>query len=60
MPLHDYKCVECGEVREVHVPIQTAPASLQSCDCGGIMRKVFSAPGIIFKGSGFYSKDSRK
>lgn len=60
MPLHDYKCVECDEVREVHVPIQSAPVSLQSCDCGGIMRKVFSPLGIIFRGPGFYRTDSRK
>lgn len=60
MAKHDYKCIECGEVREVQVPITVAPVSLQSCDCGGIMRKVFEAPGIIFRGSGFYSTDSKK
>lgn len=60
MPLHDYKCVECGEVQEVHVPIQSAPASLRSCDCGGIMRKVFSAPGIIFRGAGWGGNYGKK
>ncbi|HEY4850815.1 MAG TPA: FmdB family zinc ribbon protein [Streptosporangiaceae bacterium] len=28
--------------------------------CGGRLRKVFSAVGIVFKGSGFYRNDSRK
>jgi putative FmdB family regulatory protein len=28
--------------------------------CGGRLRKVFSAVGIVFKGSGFYRTDSRK
>ena len=28
--------------------------------CGGELRKVFSAVGIVFKGSGFYKNDSRK
>jgi predicted nucleic acid-binding Zn ribbon protein len=27
--------------------------------CGGLLRKVFSPVGIVFKGSGFYRTDSR-
>ena len=27
--------------------------------CGGKLRKVFSAVGVVFKGSGFYRTDSR-
>lgn len=60
MPVYDYKCVQCKEVIEIHAPMDSAPAALQPCDCGGMLRKVFSAPGIIFKSSGFYSKDNRR
>jgi putative FmdB family regulatory protein len=28
-------------------------------ECGGELRKVFSAAGVVFKGSGFYKTDSR-
>jgi putative FmdB family regulatory protein len=36
-------------------------APLTICDvCGGELRKVFAAPAISFKGSGFYATDSRK
>ena len=34
-------------------PLSVCPA------CGGRLRKVFSAVGIVFKGSGFYRTDSR-
>ncbi|MGC8511241.1 MAG: FmdB family zinc ribbon protein, partial [Acidimicrobiales bacterium] len=34
-------------------PLTTCP------HCGGALRKVFSAVGIVFKGSGFYKTDSR-
>jgi predicted nucleic acid-binding Zn ribbon protein len=35
-------------------------AALTSCGvCGGELRKVFHAAGILFKGSGFYVNDSR-
>jgi predicted nucleic acid-binding Zn ribbon protein len=34
-------------------PLTVCPA------CGGRLRKVFSAVGIVFKGSGFYRTDSR-
>jgi len=57
MPLYDYKCEKClisteyergfGENRE---PV---------C-CGESMTRVWSSPGIIFNGNGFYSTDNRK
>jgi predicted nucleic acid-binding Zn ribbon protein len=35
-------------------------AALTECpECGGALRKVFSAVGVVFKGSGFYKTDSR-
>jgi predicted nucleic acid-binding Zn ribbon protein len=34
--------------------------ALTECpECGGKLRKVFGAPGIVLKGSGFYKTDTR-
>jgi predicted nucleic acid-binding Zn ribbon protein len=34
--------------------------SLTVCpQCSGVLRKVFSSVGVVFKGSGFYRTDSR-
>ena len=59
MPTYEYACKECGEHLEVVQSFKDAP--LTECGrCGGTLRKVFSAAGIIFKGSGYYVTDSRK
>ncbi|MDQ3641236.1 MAG: FmdB family transcriptional regulator [Actinomycetota bacterium] len=59
MPKYEYACKSCGEHLEV---VQTfADAALTECpSCDGALRKVFSAPSIAFKGSGFYRTDNRK
>ncbi|MBO0810067.1 MAG: FmdB family transcriptional regulator [Actinobacteria bacterium] len=58
MPTYQYACTECGERLEVVQKFTDDPLTV--CDaCGGKLRKVFSAVGIVFKGSGFYRTDSR-
>jgi len=58
MPTYEYECQACHQRVEV-VQRFTDPA-LTVCDhCGGELRKVFSAVGVVFKGSGFYKTDSR-
>lgn len=59
MPKYEYACKSCGEHTEVVQSFSDAP--LTECPaCGGPLRKVFSPPGIAFKGSGFYRTDNRK
>jgi putative FmdB family regulatory protein len=59
MPTYEYSCRACGEHVEVVQSFRDEP--LSTCGlCGGSMRKVFSAAGIIFKGSGYYVTDTRK
>ena len=59
MPTYEYACRACGEHLEVVQSFKDA--ALTECGrCGGELRKVFSAAGIIFKGSGYYVTDSRK
>ena len=58
MPTYDYRCKACGQELEVFQSFSDDP--LTTCEaCGGELRKLFGAPGIAFKGSGFYKTDSR-
>jgi putative FmdB family regulatory protein len=58
VPTYQYACTACGQQLEV---VQSfSDAALTECPaCEGQLRKVFSAVGIVFKGSGFYRTDSR-
>jgi putative FmdB family regulatory protein len=58
MPTYEYACTECGEHTEAVQAFTDDPLTV--CPhCGGPLRKVFGAPGIVLKGSGFYKTDSR-
>ncbi|MCI1748756.1 MAG: zinc ribbon domain-containing protein [Acidipropionibacterium sp.] len=57
MPTYQYRCTQCG--RDLEVVQRFSDAALTSCpSCNGKLRKVFSAVGVVFKGSGFYSTDN--
>ncbi|WP_307163835.1 FmdB family zinc ribbon protein [Streptomyces rishiriensis] len=58
MPTYQYQCTECGDGLEA-VQKFTDDALTECPNCGGRLKKVFSAVGIVFKGSGFYRNDSR-
>ncbi|SDU47928.1 FmdB family zinc ribbon protein [Jiangella alkaliphila] len=58
MPTYQYVCTDCGEPLEAVQKF--SDDALTECPvCGGRLRKVFSAVGVVFKGSGFYRNDSR-
>jgi putative FmdB family regulatory protein len=58
VPTYQYACTDCGEQLEV-VQKFTDDALTVCPACEGSLRKVFSAVGVVFKGSGFYRNDSR-
>ncbi|MGH3508049.1 MAG: FmdB family zinc ribbon protein [Nocardioidaceae bacterium] len=59
MPVYQYACTECGHQLEARQSFTDDP--LTECPtCEGRLRKVLSAVGVVFKGSGFYRTDSRK
>ncbi len=59
MPTYQYRCTACGE--ELEAVQKFTDAALTECpSCAGDLRKIFSAVGVVFKGSGFYATDSRK
>ena len=56
MPLYEYRCQSCGHLVEV---IQKfSDEHLTECpQCKGTLERLFSAPAIQFKGSGWYITD---
>jgi putative FmdB family regulatory protein len=58
VPTYSYACTECDHRFDA---VQSfSDDSLTVCPaCGGRLRKVFSAVGVVFKGGGFYRTDSR-
>ena len=58
MPTYAYACTECDHRFDI---VQSfSDDSLTVCpECGGKLRKVFNAVGVVFKGGGFYRTDSR-
>jgi putative FmdB family regulatory protein len=56
MPIYEYECQDCGHVFEVKQRFDDRP--LTSCKiCKGTLHKVIHAPGIQFKGGGWYVTD---
>lgn len=59
MPTYQYRCTACQNELEAFQKFTDDP--LTTCEeCGGSLRKLYNAVGIVFKGSGFYATDSRK
>src|SRR5882757_5776605 len=58
VPTYQYVCNDCGESLEAVQKF--SDDALTVCPtCEGKLRKVYSAVGVVFKGSGFYRNDSR-
>ena len=59
MPTYSYKCTVCDVAFDIQQSF--TDSSLTECPtCDGKLRKLFSAVGVTFNGSGFYRNDSRK
>jgi putative FmdB family regulatory protein len=58
VPTYAYRCADCGHRFET-VQSFTDEALTVCPVCNGVLRKVFNAVGVVFKGSGFYRTDSR-
>lgn len=59
MPTYEYVCKSCGETFDVYQSFSDKPLKKHK-SCGGELKKVFHARGIVFKGGGFYATDSKK
>ncbi|NMC54360.1 MAG: zinc ribbon domain-containing protein [Chloroflexi bacterium] len=60
MPVYAFVCSECGARFEQRRSFQEGDSTV-TCPNGHVnVRREYSAPSVVFKGSGWYSTDHRK
>jgi putative FmdB family regulatory protein len=59
MPRYEYECSECGVRFERVQHYNDAPVTVCP-ECEGKVHRLIGPVGVVFKGSGFYSTDSKK
>ena len=59
MPTYEYECSSCGFHFERKQRFEEEPIAMCP-ECQGKARRVLHSVPVIFKGSGFYTTDSRK
>jgi putative FmdB family regulatory protein len=59
MPLYDFACTECGMKFEKNVPFQASQVQVTCPKGHHAVRRLFSPPQVVFKGSGWYCTDHR-
>ena len=58
MPIYEYVCTACDHRADIlHAINGPGPNFCPSCGSEGTMRKLFAAPAIHYKGSGWAKKD---
>ena len=57
MPTYDYKCSTCSSTVEFQ---RGFGEDREPICCSNVMQRLWSSPGVLFNGSGFYSTDNRK
>ena len=56
MPIYEYRCAACEHTFEVMQKFSDRP--VKKCPkCKGKVEKLLSAPGLLFKGTGWYVTD---
>jgi len=59
MPIYEYECEVCACRFELRRRFDEDERNPRCPQCQGTVRRLFSPPAIVFKGSGFYVTDSR-
>jgi putative FmdB family regulatory protein len=59
MPRYDYSCATCGANFEMNLSYNSDPSGVVCPRGHKTVHRVFSAPSIVFKGSGWYSTDHK-
>ena len=55
MPMYEYRCPICNTQMELELSMDHD--LVRYTDCGAQANRIYSVPGIVFKGKGFYSTD---
>lgn len=58
MSSYDYVCATCGGTQEVIRAM--SDSEIAPICCGSGMNRIYTAPGVKFNASGFYSTDNRR
>lgn len=56
MPVYEYQCTQCGEIKEAFQKISDAPLT-ECSNCRGQLKKLISQSTFHLKGSGWYVTD---
>jgi putative FmdB family regulatory protein len=56
LPLYPYRCTKCGHRFEKIQSFSAAPET-ECPKCGGLLERPLTAPGLNFKGAGWYVND---
>lgn len=57
---YEYECPGCGDVRLIERKMSDPEETYICTQCQCEFRRKWSAPGVSFKGGGFYSTDNPK
>ena len=58
--MYEFTCSTCGQTFEKNLPIQADQSGVR-CPSGHTrVRRLYSAPPVLFKGGGFYVTDHHK
>lgn len=58
MPTYEYACITCDKSEEITRKFDDEEIIPPCPICGYKMARAYSAPGVQFKGSGFYKTDN--
>ncbi len=59
MPVYEFSCSTCGETFEKRIPMDATQSNLRCPKGHKTVKRVYTVPPIMFKGSGFYVTDHR-
>jgi putative FmdB family regulatory protein len=60
MPMYEFSCSTCGQTFEKNLSFQADQAGVRCPSGHSRVRRIYSAPPVVFKGSGFYITDHQK
>lgn len=60
MPAYSFICQKCGAQFEEHLSFNAKRTRLVCPNGHHSVRRIYTAPQVIFKGTGFYVTDSKK